>query len=158
MYRRALLLCLYPEYAREIFRGVKTVELRRTRPNIPKGSKVFVYVTSPIKSIVGYFEVGEIKEGNPAGLWSQVGKLAGVSKEKFDQYYSGAKRGYGICIKRSCLLKRPVMLGELKGIWEGFYPPRCYRYIDEREILRVGGAISSTKKQLEFVFSNEGSR
>jgi predicted transcriptional regulator len=47
-----------PQYVEAIFRGDKTVELRTRIPSKPV-NKIWIYCTSPVKKIVGYFNPGE---------------------------------------------------------------------------------------------------
>ena len=62
MLRKILLLSIHPEHAKNIFDGIKTVELRRTRPRLSKCDQVLVYVSSPTKALVGAFEVKKVIE------------------------------------------------------------------------------------------------
>ncbi|WP_257236648.1 hypothetical protein [Nostoc sp. 'Peltigera malacea cyanobiont' DB3992] len=73
-----LLISVKPEYANKIFEErTKKVELRRVRTRVKTGDIVFVYVSSPKKTFLGFFEVdfvieklaskNELKE-----LWKQV--------------------------------------------------------------------------------------
>ena len=50
---RVLLLSLKPRYADAILSGAKTIELRRTRPNIKVPALALIYSTSPVRSLVG---------------------------------------------------------------------------------------------------------
>ncbi|WP_204106833.1 MULTISPECIES: ASCH domain-containing protein [Spirulina sp. CCY15215] len=137
---KVLLLSIKPEYANQIFGGKKTVELRRIRTRLQQGDLVFVYVSSPQKSLMGWFEVDWIKTvyNLPKDLndfWRVVGKYSGLKRPEFDRYYKGASVGIGIFIKNPQVLPKPVKLEELRmGLSESFHPPQNYQYLKPDEI------------------------
>lgn len=49
-----IILSIHPEYVEKILAGEKTVELRRLLPR-QNVEKIYIYSTSPVKKIVGYF-------------------------------------------------------------------------------------------------------
>ncbi len=134
---KVLLLSIKPEYANKIFSGEKTVELRRTKPNLKRGDIVAVYVSSPIMALSGQFEVDEVLERKPEKLWSEVGEESGIKKNEFENYYRGAEIGFGIKIKKVVNFKRPVPLSNLRKTWTGFNPPQIYRYLPQGEYNQV---------------------
>ena len=109
----ALLISVKPEYAEKIFAGVKTVELRRTRPRLLRGDLVLIYVTSPVKALAGACEVVEVVQGTPEALWEVVQDQAGISIEEFRDYYAGATLGFGICFRNVHRLPKPLHLEQL---------------------------------------------
>ena len=129
MSKNAVLLSIRPEYAKKIFDGTKTVELRRTCPRVKEDDLVLVYVSSPVKALVGFLKVSHIIKETPEKLWLLVGSHAGVSKREFENYYSGASVGFGLYIDRVRRLKKPVSLEQLKARWPGFLAPQSYRYV-----------------------------
>ena len=54
-----IILSIHPKWAKLIYEGKKTIEWRKTVPQrgkvIPDITKVFLYETSPVKGITGYF-------------------------------------------------------------------------------------------------------
>ena len=134
----ALLISIRPRHAEKIFAGVKTVELRRTRPRLLQGDLVLIYVTSPIKALAGACEVVEVIEGTPEALWRIVQDRAGVSAEEFCDYYAGATTGFGIHLKNARRLPEPLQLEQLKTEWPSFHPPQSYRYLSSAQVDFVG--------------------
>lgn len=129
MSRHAVLMSIKPKYAKKIFDGTKTVELRRIRPKyLQTGDLVFVYVSSPIKSLVGAFKVAKIIKEPIIDLWKAVEHGAGVSLEEFENYYQETQSGVAIFISDIWTLSKPIELADLKQAVEGFYPPQSYRY------------------------------
>lgn len=134
----ALLLSIHPEHAQSIFIGTKTVELRRVRPQISKGSQVLIYVSSPIKALAGGFEVEEVIEDKPEKLWDRVRRYAAITREQFDGYYTDAVTGYGIMIANVWVLDRAVPLEHLRKKLPGFQAPQGYRYLKDTDIRSIG--------------------
>ncbi|WP_217650469.1 ASCH domain-containing protein [Spirulina major] len=138
MCQNVLLISIKPEYAKLIFDGKKTVELRRIRTRLEKGDLVLVYVSSPLKSLVGYFEVEgtEIKQ-LPSELndfWKQVKDKSGINRKQFLDYYQGALLGVGIFIRNPQKFTNPIHLEVIKKDIEKFRPPQSYKYLDVTEI------------------------
>lgn len=146
MTRNALLLSIRPEYANKIFDGTKTVELRRTRPRLEVGDRVLVYVSTPVKALMGMFEVGRVMDAPPSHLWSHVREHAGITRWQFDHYYTGADRAYGIFLKSPRQLPIPIKLGHLRELIDGFVPPQSYRYLTHDEVRLVSPESQRFKK------------
>lgn len=134
---KVLLLSIKPQYASKIFSGEKTVELRRTKPNLKRGDIVAVYVSSPVMALAGQFEVDEVLEREPEKLWSEVREESGIKKNEFESYYRGAEIAFGIKFKKAINFKRPVPLSNLRKTWIGFNPPQIYRYLPRSEYKQV---------------------
>jgi len=134
----ALLLSIRPKFASKIFDGTKTVELRRVRPRVTTGDLVLVYVSSPVKALLGAFEVARVVAAPPSQLWNNVESKAGVTREQFDDYYKGAKTGYGIFLKRKWAFDKPIKLENLRRWKSKFRPPQSYHYVAVEDIHRIG--------------------
>jgi predicted transcriptional regulator len=138
MPEHALLLSIRPQYASMIFDGTKTVELRRTRPRLKTGDLVLVYVSSPVKALLGAFEVDRVVVASVSQLWNKVKSKAGITAEAFRDYFSGADIGYGIVLKRKWKLGRPVKLESLRERSANFRPPQGYHYLTIGYAARIG--------------------
>ena len=133
---KILLLSLQPQFAEKVFDGTKKVELRRTWPKVTIDT-VLVYVSTPVKALVGAFTVAQIMEGNPTYLWGKVRRHAGITRKQFDDYYAGALKGYGIFFSDIKTLPSPVELSQLRELWTDFHPPQSYRYMDAKAVERL---------------------
>ncbi len=136
MENSVLLMSVRPEHAQKIFSGTKTVELRRTSPRIAKGDLVLVYVSSPVKAVMGAFRVEQVIDGRPEALWSIVKGKAGLTRQEFEAYFSGASRGCGIFFTDVLRLHKPVSLQRLREKWPAFQPPQGYCYVTHRKMYR----------------------
>ena len=127
-----LLISVKPQYAKKIFKGEKTIELRKSAPlRAGKNSYMLIYVTSPVKELWGICKIENIIKENPKVLWKNFGEQTGVSKEEFDDYYKDSINAFGIKLKDvKNLLEHSIDLKKLKEIIPGFTPPQTYRYID----------------------------
>jgi predicted transcriptional regulator len=132
-----LLLSIRPEHADKIFDGTKRVELRRVRPKVSSGDSVLVYVSTPVRALVGAFDVARVVEAHPQDLWEQVKGSAGITREQFDSYYNGAAKAYGIVVGNVRQLPEPVVLHRLRKLFSGFHPPQSYRYLSQTEAAAI---------------------
>jgi len=137
MSRNAVLLSIHPTYADQIFAGTKRVELRRTRPPLVTGDLIVVYVTTPIKAIVGLVDVEGVMADRPHRLWTEVEHTAGITRDQFDRYYDGASTAFGILLRRARNLARPLTLDDVQQQWRKFWPPQTYRSLSPEEMALI---------------------
>lgn len=140
---KTLLLSIRPEFADKIFEGTKKAELRRTRPKVNKGDRVYVYVASPVKALRGTFRVNKVIEDLPHKLWRKVKHMAGVTRKQFDEYYAGAEKAYAILLESVRDFAKAIQLKCLRQKWPGFRPPQCYIYIPNSRLASLWSAETS---------------
>ena len=128
-----LLISIKPQYAKKIFKGEKTIELRKSAPKkVSKGSYMLIYVTAPVKELWGICKIENIIKDNPELLWENFGEKTGISKQEFNNYYEDYTNAFGIELKEiKNLLDRSIDLDCLKTMIPGFMPPQTYRYIKQ---------------------------
>lgn len=130
-----VLISIRSIYADKIFGGLKTVELRRVRPQrVQKGTLALVYVPAPLKALVGAFRVSRVIERPPDMLWEMVKREAGVTREEYTVYYAGADLGVAIFLDEVWTLPQPVDLRDLRTYITGFQPPQSFRYVKESDM------------------------
>lgn len=129
-----------PQYARKIFDGTKTVELRRVRPRVTTDDLVLVYASSPVKAMMGAFEIARVLTASPSRLWRKVDGKAGMTRKQFDEYFQGAKTGYGIFVKRKWVLPKSLKLESLRKRRSKFRPPQSYHYLTVDDVNGIGFA------------------
>ena len=121
-----VLLSIKPEYVEKIFSGKKKYEFRR---NIFKNKDIkliVVYSTSPIKKVIGEFEIEKIVEGTPEQLWNLDPESTGILKEKFFDYFRNKERGYAIKIGKLTKYNQPKTLQDFSIKMA----PQSFVYID----------------------------
>ena len=51
------IISIHPDYADAIFAGKKTIELRRRIPEVPSGTRLWIYATRPTGAIIGFVTI-----------------------------------------------------------------------------------------------------
>jgi predicted transcriptional regulator len=121
-----ILLAIKPKYAEEILSGMKEYELRKGCVFKP-GYRLILYVSSPIKAIVGEFTAGEVYTGSSHEVIAFIKskRPRGISEE--DIYYVTGKSCRVSAIEVINPIKYPcrVPLSEMRrcGLKN---PPRSY--------------------------------
>jgi len=85
-----ILLSIKPEYVERIFEGTKRFEFRR-RLAAKTINKIVIYSTSPVMEVVGEVAVVDAISTSPIMLWEQTKDNAGISREKFLEYFDGCQ-------------------------------------------------------------------
>jgi len=145
MSRHALLLSIRPKYAERILAGKKSVELRRTRPRVPQGTALLLYVSSPVKALGAISSVKFVTCAQPDQLWQNVKDKAGLTRSEFEGYFAGAEKGFAIHLGAILELSPPLGLPDLRRLWPGLNPPQIYKYLTEQEFTLLLRAVGKTK-------------
>jgi predicted transcriptional regulator len=122
-----VILSIKPEFAEKIFEGTKKYEFRRAIFKNQQIEKVIVYASSPIKRIIGEFEIDKIISLDLLSLWNKTSQHAGITKDYFDEYFVNKDHGFAIKIKN---IKRYITT---KCIREDYHliPPQSFLYLRE---------------------------
>ena len=84
-----VLLSIKPKYVKSIIEGEKRYEFRKTIFKNREINRIYIYSSSPVKKIVGTFEIGGILEDHPVDLWDTVKEFAGIDNRDFFAYFEG---------------------------------------------------------------------
>lgn len=120
-----ILLSIKPEYSRKIFDGTKKYEYRK-RLAKRRIDKIVVYSSSPIQKVIGEVAVNGILSMNPTLLWEYTKGNAGISTDKYQEYFSGYSFASAYELGKTTLYKAPKSLSEY-GIKQ---PPQSFIYLD----------------------------
>ena len=123
-----VIISIRPEYALKIISGEKTIELRRRFPTEGiVGGIALIYASSPIKEIIGYTVIQNVRKLPIDTLWKTCSKQACVSKEFFYDYFSGVSDGYALDLEQPVKLVKPL---DIKRLQEEFLlsAPQSFRY------------------------------
>ncbi len=120
-----VLLSIKPEFAFKIFEGSKKYEYRRVIFKQKRVSIIVVYASAPISKVIGEFEVGDILHDEPQQLWTKTKNHAGITEQKFFDYFSNVIKGYAIKVKKSKMYDAPLPLGNLMVT----SPPQSFMYL-----------------------------
>lgn len=138
MQRDAVLMSIRPRYARLLFDGTKTIELRRVAPAVGPGSLILIYESAPTMALVGAGIVTSLEVGRPGPVWSRVRSGAGVSRAEYDDYFDGAARAAALHLRDVTRFTHPIPLADMRRRWPWFRPPQSYRYV---QASMVGGEL-----------------
>jgi len=122
-----VLLSIKPKYVKSIIEGEKRYEFRKAMFKNREINRIFIYSSSPVKKIVGTFEIGGILEDHPADLWDNVKDYAGITIHDFFSYFEGKSRAFAIEIQNPQEFNDPIDPYETMP---GFVPPQSYYYLD----------------------------
>jgi len=135
-----VLLSIKPEFASKIFDGSKKYEYRRTIFKRGEVATVVVYASNPIRRVIGEFEIGEILHEEPEELWAQTCSHAGITKQRFMEYFMNRTKGYAIGIKETRKYETPLSLDEFMLSW----PPQSFKYLYTHPSGYFGNAAESS--------------
>jgi Uncharacterized conserved protein len=88
-----ILLPIRPEYVRKILAGSKKYEFRKRQAK-SKIDYILIYSTNPIMKVVASAEVVDVLNGAPSTLWEMTKSVAGISRQKYREYFRGSKIAY----------------------------------------------------------------
>ena len=126
--QRDVVLSIKPQYSEKIILGRKTVELRRRFPiNVPEGTIVYVYSTTPVRAIIGYAQIKGVLKKPIAQIWHDHSDTAFIKKEDFDAYFAGVEHGFVLCFENAQALENKITLTELREKYH-FQPPQSFLY------------------------------
>ncbi len=116
-----ILISLLPQHCDNVVAGIKTVELRRRKPNVPPGTRVWIYTKRPRACIAAVAVIEAIYEGSHNELWKRFGHRVAISRPDFDEYLAGSNRGYAIVLRSASSLYRlsavPIEIMNLFADW-----------------------------------------
>ncbi|HEY5305207.1 MAG TPA: helix-turn-helix domain-containing protein [Pseudolabrys sp.] len=126
--KRDVVLSIHPVHSDRIFDGSKTIELRRRFPvSAAHGTLAYIYSTSPVRAMVGRAQIDDVIKLPLKSLWKTYGKMAQISRNDFDDYFSGVSDGFALKIAKAKPFRRPLDLEELRKRF-GFEPPQSFLY------------------------------
>lgn len=139
-----ILLSIKPEFAERILSGEKRYEFRKALFKRPDVSTIVIYATRPVGRIVGEFDIADVLTDAPETLWKKTAHAAGISKDFFDSYFEGRKRGYAIAVGDVRRFGDPI---RPETLIDDFTPPQSYQYISDT-FGRVVERSDSDRRQL----------
>lgn len=121
-----VLLSIKPEYAFKIFDGTKLYEFRKVIFKNKEVKTVIVYASSPVKKVIGEFDIEKVLVDNPENIWDKTKTNSGITKEFFDSYFAKKKYAFAIKVKKT---KRYDLPKELKKDYDISFAPQSFIYL-----------------------------
>lgn len=129
------LISIAPKYVDRMRFGRKTIEIRRRMLNLAEDSVVWVYETSPVNSVTGYFKVKTVVREKREIAWAMHSGRMGVSRNEFDSYTEGLERVVLVFFDKFFTLRDPLHLEEIQEKHASFRPPQFYSRLNNDELL-----------------------
>ena len=114
------IISVRPTWADAFFndRNPKVIELRKCNfgASLKAGDSIVIYSTLPVGEAIGTVKVIKRESLTVDRLWelSQHGRLAKVSRQQFETYYTNQESGIGVWVSAAELLPSPIALSQLR--------------------------------------------
>lgn len=110
-------------YADAIIAGSKTIELRRRIPNLPVGTRLWIYATCPIAAVIGVATIQDVARARPSTIWRKHREGTVVDHASFKAYFNGAQEAVAILLEAARHVG-PISIDQLRQIRHRFHPPQ----------------------------------
>lgn len=130
------LISIHPTYADAIIAGKKTIELRRRIPELPTGTRLWIYATRPTAAVIGFVTIRNVARAHPRTIWRKHRNGAGVDHAAFTAYFNGADVGVAIMLKAAERIG-PISIDKLRKIREHFHPPQVLMRLTRAEAMAL---------------------
>jgi len=121
-----VLMSIKPEFAEAILNGTKRIEFRK-RFALRDVSRVVLYSTSPIRMVVGEFQIERQVIDSPQTIWNRYGRIGGIDRQRFFEYYEGSSRAVAIVIQSTRRYRQPLRLNQIA---RGLKAPQSFLYLN----------------------------
>lgn len=119
-----VVLSIKPEFAFKIFDGTKKYEFRKSIFKNKQVQTVLVYASSPVRKVIGEFQIKRIINHDLNTLWDLTENSSGITKAYFLKYFEDKKEGYAIEINAPLRYEVPK---NLKSDYN-LLPPQSFAY------------------------------
>lgn len=133
---RVLLLSVRPRFARALLDGTKTVEVRRRFPDVPAGTTVVLYSSSPERALVGTMTVRAVARIAAEDIWRTHKDEISIQWDELSAYLSGASASSVLKLESPVTWRHAVPLDSMRRVL-GLEPPQSFRYLTARQLLKV---------------------
>ncbi len=132
--RDVILLPLRPEFASRIYSGEKKYELRKT--GIPDSIRYVVIAQADRREVTGGYIVAGVHDAPVNRLWMKFGRKV-TTKDRYDEYFEGHRRGLAIEIRRAERLEHAIPFKTLSEVDESFvFPPQFHLLYPTNPVLQ----------------------
>lgn len=121
-----ILISLESHYAIDVFEGLKTVEFRRRRPNVPVQTRMWVYAKLPLGAILGTATISNIITKSVNRMWRLHGSCSSLTRREFFRYFEGCEHAHALVLGQPTPLEKQITLSELRELDAKFHPPQFF--------------------------------
>ena len=122
-----VLLSIKPEFVEKIFAGTKKYEFRKSLFKRDDISTIVIYASSPLKCVVGEFEIDMILSDKVDSVWEKTKEYSGITKEFYYSYFQNKKIANAIKIGKVIKYKKEKCLSDYKIL----QAPQSFCYITD---------------------------
>lgn len=122
-----VLLSIKPEFVDKIFNGTKKYEFRKSLFKRDDISTIVIYASSPLKCVVGEFEIDMILSDKVDSVWEKTKEYSGITKEFYYSYFQNKKIANAIKIGKVIKYKKEKCLSDYKIL----QAPQSFCYITD---------------------------
>ena len=105
-----VILSIKPQFCKLIFDGVKRCEYRKRVFKRNDIDKMYVYASSPICKVIGYFTVDGIINDTVSKVWDMTHEYGGIERGYYDSYFDGCDMAHAIKIDKVILFSVPIFM------------------------------------------------
>ena len=119
-----VLMSINPIHAAKILSGTKRYEFRKIRCK-RQVDVIVIYVTAPIRKVLGEVKVKEVIEDIPQSVWDKTKTAAGIDVSFFNRYFEGRETAVAYALGDVTVFPKPKNLSDygLKAA------PQSYAYV-----------------------------
>ncbi len=135
------LISVRPTWADAFFldRNPKTIELRKGNfgTSLKAGDSIVIYSTLPVGEAIGTVKVVRRELLTVDRLWelSQHGRLAKVSRQQFETYYTNQESGVGVWVGGAKLFPCQIALSKIRQKFgQRWQPPQQIQQLNDGQI------------------------
>ena len=77
--------------------------------------------------------------GTPASIWRSVGRVTGLKRAEFDDYFEGADAAVALHLEAVTALVGEITLEQLRAHSQGFHPPQTWHFFDRQRLVQLIG-------------------
>lgn len=89
-------------------------------------ARVFVYASSSISGVIGFFDIDGVLTDTPSRIWKETRHGSGISRSLYFQYFDGCSLAHAIKIANTEMYERPINLNIHFGVNNA---PQSFCYI-----------------------------
>jgi len=130
---KILLISVKPRFARALLEGRKTVEVRRRFPDLPVGTVVVIYASSPERAVLGAVRLKYVMRVDPNEVWGLHAGDIEIDEHALIEYLAGATESTLLKVESPEVWARPVSLATLRDTL-GLDAPQSFRYINSEQV------------------------
>jgi predicted transcriptional regulator len=116
---------------------------------VEPGSMMWVYVKLPVGRVVGYVIVEAVNQGSPSSIWRRYGKVSGITRAEFFEYYRGRSFATVLCLSDPRKLASDVTLDQLRVWRRNFQPPQFFSRLEADNPLSMALHAPMSKANLK---------